>query len=165
MSGFIGQSVMGGLSFDGWATRSDDDRARSEFYRADVELVPIGYEEALGTFRSPWWPGASGLGAVFDGTDVVVPPPAWSRYDINTGAVSRYGMTGVTRDQFGTPLGGCTVKLYRTNTDEVVSSMTSDSAGNYLVTTPYYPDRHYIVIYRAGFPDVYGTTVNTIIGA
>jgi hypothetical protein len=169
MSGFIGQSVPGGLTFDGQSIAANDMRTLSEMFRADVELVPITYEEVEGSYRSPWWPGAYALNSGDpDGTTNPGPllvEQMWSRTDTNTGAGSRYGVVGVTRNAFGTALAGCIVKLYRTSTDEVVSSIVSDAGGNYVVTTPYYPDQHYIVIYKAGFPDVYGTTINTLIGA
>lgn len=168
MSGFIGQSVTGGMTFDGQSIRADDQRALCELYRADVELVPITYEEAVATYRSPWWPGLTSLLQDPDGSSApgdLFEGRRWQWPDTNTGASSRYGVVGVTRDAFGGVLGGVTVKLYRTSTDEVTSTMVSDAQGNYTVTTPYYPDGHYIVIYLAGFPDVYGTTVNTLQGA
>lgn len=90
---------------------------------------------------------------------------AWEGYDLTGGAMYRFAISGVTRDVNGSPLGGVTVKMFRTSTDEMVGSVVSDPLGNYFVTSPYYPDTHYIVMYKAGFPDVFGTTVNTLIGA
>lgn len=70
-------------------------------------------------------------------------------------------IAGVTKDSAGTALGGCTVQLFRTSDDSFRSEVVSDGAGNYRlfpdVTGPFY-----IVAYKAGAPDVAGTTVNTL---
>ena len=80
------------------------------------------------------------------------------------GSNSRFGVQGVTRDVWNAPLGGVLVKLFRTSDDLKVDQIVSDPDGNYLVSTPYYPDAHYIVEYKVGSPDVFGTSVNTLIG-
>ena len=41
--------------------------------------------------------------------------------------------------------------------------VVSDPLGNFLVTTPYYPDQHYLVFYLTGSPDIFATTQNTLI--
>jgi hypothetical protein len=115
-------------------------------------------------YRSEWWPrGQSFIGdAVVDvGVQTVV---AWGEYDPVGGESSRVGFVGVTRDQYGTPLGGCVVQLFRTSDDLFIMETTSDSAGNFLLQSWYTPDTHYIVAYKAGAPDVFGTTLNTLVG-
>lgn len=72
-------------------------------------------------------------------------------------------ITGVTRDSAGAALGGCTVQLFRTIDDAFRSEVVSDGSGNYVL----YPDvtgPFYVVAYKAGAPDVAGTTVNTLVG-
>jgi hypothetical protein len=85
--------------------------------------------------------------------------------EITSGANGRYGFAGVTRDLYGSPLGGCVVKLFLTADDSKVDQVISDSLGNFLITTPFYPNTHYMVTYKAGIPDVTGATVNTLIGS
>ena len=74
-------------------------------------------------------------------------------------------IAGVTKDSAGSALGGCTVSLYRTPSDELVQRVTSDGAGAYAFQPvnngngPYY-----VVAYKAGVPDVAGTSVNSLLG-
>lgn len=122
--------------------------------------------EPLGTYASPWWPGSGFIGE--RGIDVAIIDPTCKPYessDITKGRNTRYGVQGVTRDAYGSPLGGCTMKLFRTSDDTLVSSTISDPVGNYLLSTPYYPDAHYVVMYKTGSPDVTGASVNTLIPA
>jgi hypothetical protein len=76
---------------------------------------------------------------------------------------------GVTKDSAGVVLPGCTVHLFRTSDDVLMKQITSDAAGAYMFqgvgiggggATAYY-----VVAYKAGSPDVSGTTVNTLTGA
>lgn len=98
---------------------------------------------------------ASGLGAAFVGADCAsagVGTPA---------AVGRTSLHGVTKDSAGAPLGSCVVQVFRTSDDAFQSEVTSSAAGQYVM----YPDvagPFYIVAYKAGSPDVAGTTVNTL---
>lgn len=118
------------------------------------------------SFRTPWWP-CSGVLLGDGGADVAMlpdRPPRWGDVWYASGCNGRLAITGITRDSNGSALGACTVKLFRTSTDELVSRVTSDpTTGEYAITTPYYPDGHYMVVYKAGSPDVFGTTVNTLI--
>jgi hypothetical protein len=73
-------------------------------------------------------------------------------------------ITGITKDSTGAALGICTVQLFRTLDDSFRSEVLSDASGNYVL----YPDvtgPFYIVAYKAGAPDVAGTTMNTLIPA
>jgi hypothetical protein len=72
-------------------------------------------------------------------------------------------ITGVTRDSTGTPIANCTVDLYYTSTDQRVDTVVSDGSGNFTFGASGGP--YYIVAYKAGAPDVFGTTVNTLTGA
>jgi hypothetical protein len=67
---------------------------------------------------------------------------------------------GVSRDSTGVALGGCTVKVFRTADDVLVASTVSDGSGNWTA----YPNQegpYYFVEYKAGIPDVFGTSPNT----
>ena len=73
-------------------------------------------------------------------------------------------ISGITRDANANPLGGCTVKLYRTSDDLELMSTVSASDGYYQVATNE-AFQCYLVAYKAGSTDVFGTSPNTIIGA
>ena len=128
----------------------------------DIELTPVETG-----FRTPWWPGAGWI-EQGDAGDAGLHPLGgdwWEPFEVTRGAAYRFAFVGVTRDVYGSPLGACTVKCYRTSTDEMVGLTISDPVGNFLVTTPYYPDAHYLVCYKSGSPDVQGTSANNIIGS
>lgn len=108
----------------------------------------------------PWAP-ESGLQ---DGSMLSSAP--WEAWGPAGGAASRFGFVGVTRDQWGSPLKGCTVKLFRTSNDVKLDETVSDiNTGAFLLNTAFYPDAHYIVTVKAGSPSVQGITVNTLIGS
>lgn len=159
MSGFIGAAQPTGIP-----TEQD-----LRLTRADLRVDSIAFDDGMdavagATFVTGWWPGTAGfLGSL--GADVaLLAPVEWSLYDPAAGASSRYAFVGITRDQYGSPLGACTVKLYRTSDDALLDTTTSDSTGAFLLNTPYYPDAHYMVAHKSGSPDVDGVTVNTLIG-
>ena len=71
-------------------------------------------------------------------------------------------ISGVTKDSAGSVLGNCVVQLFRTSDDGIVYESTSDANGVFKFYNasggPFY-----IVAYKAGSPDVAGTTVNTLV--
>ena len=67
---------------------------------------------------------------------------------------------GVSRDATGAALGSCVVKVFRTVDDVLVASTTSDGSGNW-TAYPNQPGPYYFVEYKAGSPDVFGTSPNT----
>lgn len=69
-------------------------------------------------------------------------------------------IVGVSRDAAGSPLGNCVVKVYRTEDDSVVATVQSDGSGNW-TAYPNAPGPYYYVEYKAGSPDVFGTSPNT----
>lgn len=74
-------------------------------------------------------------------------------------------LSGVTRDSAGAILGGCTVELFSTSSDLLMLSTVSDAVtGIYLFSVPD-AGPYYIVAYKAGAPDVAGTSVNTLVPA
>jgi hypothetical protein len=119
------------------------------------------------TFASPWWPGSGFIGDRAVDVGVVNAGQKWYEYpEVTKGMNSRLGIAGVTRDQYGSAIVSCTVKLFKTSDDSLVSQIVSDATtGEYLLSTPYYPDTHYVVAYKAGSPDIAGATVNTLIGS
>lgn len=153
--------LLGGAGQSDWYIAPGDKRHLSNAYcMQNVEFVYVG---ELGDMRTHWWPGSGGLGG--DAGDAQPIGSVWRHQpDLTRGSCTRFGVVGVTRDANGAPLGGVNVKLYHTSDDTLVGSVVSDPIGNYTVTTPYYPDPHYIVFYKAGTPDVFGTSPNTLIG-
>jgi hypothetical protein len=79
------------------------------------------------------------------------------------GVRARKLIIGITRDSAGNPLGGCTVKCFRTSDDVLMTSCVSDTNGNYEISTPD-TGTCYLVAYKATGPDVLGTTINTLQG-
>lgn len=124
-----------------------------------VRRIDFGYQ-------TDWWPARGGfigdLGADVGLLDV---SDQWGEYEPVGGESSRVGFVGVTRDQYGSPIGACVVQLFRTADDLFIMEIASDASGNFLLQSWYTPDTHYIVAYKAGSPDIFGTTVNTLVGA
>ncbi len=71
-------------------------------------------------------------------------------------------ITGITKDSTGATLAACQVQLFRTVDDAFIQEVASDGVGAY-VLTPTVSGPFYIVAYKAGSPDVAGTSVNTLV--
>lgn len=74
-----------------------------------------------------------------------------------------YAIAGVTKDSTGAVLGNCSVDLFKTDDDTKIASTSSDANGIYSIPASQYITC-YAVAYKAGAPDVAGTTVNTLVG-
>jgi hypothetical protein len=77
------------------------------------------------------------------------PPPTRPRF-------SGFSLTNI-----GGVLSGCDVVLYRTDTDAVVTRFTTGADGSWLMNSNN-SGTHYLVAYKAGSPDVAGTTLDTL---
>lgn len=75
-----------------------------------------------------------------------------------------YTISGVTKDSSGSALSNCTVLLFNTTTNTLEQTSVSDASGNYSFVVDK-TRTWYAVSYKAGSPDVAGTTVNTLAGA
>lgn len=119
---------------------------------------------APASYATPYWlPSGDFIGDL--ATDVgLLGARSWSWYYQQGGASSAFGLRGVTRDIYGSPVGGCTVDLFLTATNVLLDTLVSDPNGNFVLRTAYYPDFHKIVAHKSGAPDVDGVTVNTLIG-
>lgn len=119
------------------------------------------------TFRTPWWPSA-GAGALLGDAGSVAYDKVIRYTDpwpnLPGGANGRLGFVGYTRDQYGSPVGGVTVRCFRTSTNELVSRVTSDANGFYIATTPY-GDAHFLTVHKAGTPAIAGASIDTIVPA
>ena len=119
--------------------------------------------------------GAFSQGPMNPGTRAVthVMPQRINEFFVDTQRPPKYTISGVTKDSNGAALGGCTVEVYETvaevNPNEpkgrLVNSTVSDANGNYSIDVYAGPNATFRVqSYKAGAPDVAGTTVNTLIG-
>lgn len=73
-------------------------------------------------------------------------------------------ISGVTRDNTGASLGGCTVKLFGTADDTLREVVMSDANGNYTFSAINDGALYWTVEYKVGAPDVRGTSDNTLVG-
>ena len=71
-------------------------------------------------------------------------------------------ISGVSRDSAGAVLGNCQVLVFRTESRSLVAETTSDGSGNWSLTVnvggPFF-----LVEYKAGAPDVAGTSRNDLV--
>jgi hypothetical protein len=136
-------------------------------YRDDRRLVgqQYQYDESPQDFRSAWWPA----GQMFTGEagvdyGVVIEADWYEMPEITRGISSRLGFVGVTRDAQGAPLGNCTVRVFRTSDGALVHETVSNANGAFMGCA-YDGSTYFLVFYKTGVPDVFGTTVNTLIGS
>lgn len=102
-------------------------------------------------------PGTFGTGA--DGGDYFEPPNF-----LGSGTQSVKFIKGVTYDANGAVLANAIVQGFVTATDTFVGEVTSNTDGTYILPTNNPSSaQHYVVAYKAGSPDVAGTTVNTLL--
>lgn len=97
-------------------------------------------------------------------TSFIRGPVAPIQYGDSTGSIATaYIISGVTRDLLNAPLGGVTVNLFDTGTQQLVLSTVSDVNGNYTFNVT---GQHtfWAIAYKPGSPDVFGTTANTLTG-
>jgi protocatechuate 3,4-dioxygenase beta subunit len=88
---------------------------------------------------------------------------AWSSTQrASRGNGSTKFIQGVCKDSNNNTVSGAIVQGFITATDIYVGETTCDSNGNYELGTVYPATSHYLVAYRAGSPDIAGTTVNTL---
>lgn len=72
-------------------------------------------------------------------------------------------ISGVTRDGSGVVLGACEVDLFDTDTDTLQGRTVSDATTGAFSFSAGMGRTYYLRAYKAGAPDVAGTTVNTIV--
>lgn len=123
------------------------------YLNADV----LGVED----WFTDWWPSPGVLletGGLADVRDHA----QFQRYWPNSGCNGRLAFSGVTRDQYGSPVGNCMVRCYRTSTGELQSQVLSDpSTGAYIATTPYL-EAHFLTVHKAGTPNIAGASIDTV---
>ena len=80
----------------------------------------------------------------------------------NPGVQKNYAISGITRDSAAVPIGSCRVELYQTGGDIPTLTTISDASGNFRFDSPG-SGPFYLVAYKAGAPDVAGTSINTLL--
>lgn len=163
MSGFIVGGNIGGVNRVCMADQSCDERDDEIAALPPVIVKFIAVDTMVfdrSSFQSPWWPGSGNI-LGWDGTDThLLMPPAASKYPwITLGCNGRLSVVGTTRDQYGSPLGACVVKMFRAGNHELVAIVTSEATGYYTITSPY-SEAHYLVVHGPG--GVAGATADTI---
>jgi hypothetical protein len=144
------------------SVRACDDRVHVTSY------VWADWSRTVGV--SPWIAGTlwsasrfCGCGLGSDGQLADGAAARWYVETLPSGTQTAKVIVGQTKDSGGSPLGNCIVQGFLTAGDVYVGEVTSDTGGYYRLPTPY-TDAHYLVAYKAGSPDVAGTTVNTLVG-
>lgn len=136
--------------------------------RADWRWSKVDRQAAL----QPWLAGLLWPGPVLLGGGLGLGGPF---VDFNDGLRAQWGidlrmiggqqakkLIGTTRDSAGAVLGSCVVQGFLTATDEYIGETASDTAGYFELPTRY-AGAHYLVCYKAGAPDVAGTSANNLI--
>jgi len=77
------------------------------------------------------------------------------------GSERRKTITGITRDSSGNALGGVTVMAFHTSDNRLDDTITSGPSGEFTCAVVD-GDSYYILCYKPGAPDVYGTSINTV---
>lgn len=83
-----------------------------------------------------------------------------SKNNAQTEGGVNFRIAGVSKDSAGAALGACSVKIFRTADDVLVGTAVSDGSGTW-TAYPNQPGPYYLVQYKAGSPDVFGTSPNT----
>ncbi len=123
------------------------------------------YTEQTDEYRSAW-PSSrlsgSDATAYILGQDSQSATGYWEWQVRWQGARTRKVFSGFTYKGDGTILPGCNVEGFVTATDTTIGSVVSAPDGSFTLPTPY-AVQHYLVSYRAGSPDMEGTTSNSLL--
>ena len=103
---------------------------------------------------SPQSVRADGMGVAFLAIDKTT---VWEE------AFQGWALSGQTLDASSVALPGCKVEAFLTGPDAYIGDTVSDGAGNFSIPVGFNSGTFYLVAYKAGSPDVAGTTVNTLI--
>lgn len=80
------------------------------------------------------------------------------------GTQSKNFLRGTCKDSGGTPVANAIVQAFRTSDDAYAGAVQGNNDGTYLLGVEQSKaTAHYLVAYKAGSPDIAGTTVNTLL--
>jgi hypothetical protein len=136
-----------------------------KYMRKEVKVLVPRYRDNDSTYswQTPYWPGSGGLIGENGPSGDIWQSIWFDQPDVVIGHRFTYGFIGISRDQYGSPLGGVTMKLFHTVDDVLIDKQTSDANGNYTLTTPF-EDDHYIVAQKTSAV-VSGATLDNLIPA
>lgn len=159
MSGFMGPTA--GQTGIGIPCAKDDQRHFGEQYDNDFySFINVDNIYAQDGYAGQYWPGATGLDA--SGGEWL--RGIWfDRPEVNTGAVSKRGFSGYTRDVNGVAIAGVTLRLFRTSDSQLTSQVLSDAQGFFTLDTQFYPDTHFYTAHKADVPEIAGASPSTLV--
>lgn len=164
MSSFLGGATWGELGSPQLTATSERVMPDFHAWNATGRRVQAPWEDGM-LWPSSRWVGSDAGGYGLFGQDAA----DFGRWAANAGgAFEETGgqqcrkLVGTSRDASGAPLGSCVVRGYVTATNALAGTVTSDSSGYFALCT-YSTGAHYLVAYKAGSPDVAGSSVNTLI--
>jgi len=111
------------------------------------------------------WPGNRGFVGDY-ATDIgIQQATSWAPETerVAQGIASRLGFYGTARDAYGAPLANVTCSLFHVSDRAWIQDFTSRSDGTFSLYS-WYADQHFIVFYKSGPPDVFGTTKQNLTG-
>jgi hypothetical protein len=162
MSAFLG-FVTGGSRFPqvlGLYVGINDDVLQPVSYRSTLPGQRVGRRQDVDVL----WPRSGLLGR----TDTANCAPIWDAmrqvWEWNfqpSGTAGPRIISGIVRDATGVVVSGATVQLFNSATGLLVDSATTDAGGNYQMNDPNLVSC-FVVAYKTGSPDTFGTTLNTL---
>ena len=153
--------MLGGA--DGFGIIAPNDR-RLELVRTDRTRTNRATDRQL-SYATPWWPPRGGFyGDYAVDVGVQAGQPYGNLERIGQAGASRLGFIGTTRDANGTLIGGVTCSLFHTSDRLWIMDTVSAADGSFFLQSPFAGDQHFIVFYKAGTPEIFGTTKQTLMG-
>lgn len=112
------------------------------------------------TNQCDFWPGSGRF--MGESAALLIAPPDHSLRELATGGDTNLGFSGITRDINNEPVGGVTVRLFRTVDSLLIQTVVSAEDGSYAVSTPYQGEQHFLVCHKSGSPEIAGASVSTL---
>lgn len=113
-----------------------------------------------GTWQTAWWPSRARFAGAEDGSDLASAAPWWGPPWITLGCNGRFSLAGTARDQYGTALPFAVLRLFLTSDGSMVSMVTADGNGAFIITSPY-NTAHFLTVHKDG--TVAGASVDTLL--
>lgn len=113
-----------------------------------------------GTWQTAWWPSRARFAGAEDGGDLSAPVPWWGVPWVTLGCNGRFSLAGTARDQYGTALPFAVLRLFLTSDGTMVSTVTADGNGAFIITSPY-NTAHFLTVHKDG--TVAGASVDTLL--
>lgn len=154
--------------------------ASGQLVPLDECIMPKWHRWNCGQFDQiqimPWQPGVlwsgsgfCGMGGIGQGTfglfsdDSSGYHSVWDVDVASTGGQQAKKFIGTTRDNAGNPLANCNVEGFITATNVSIGIVQSDTSGYFELPSSAGAVAHFLVSYKAGSPDVAGTTKNNLV--